>query len=238
MNRLEMLFLKHPDVDFIFGNSSQLDASYLDDYPSPFDIENLPEKMERFSKFNQEGEMTFFELIDPKVTFDFLGGVFLSIFRRKNWMENAHVLDQNALGDERTFSSFDNTFPHLKIYAHAFSSSKAYFNASPLCVCLSGAREWTPLASLVVSVRLVEALGQYRKCGMPFFRYIYCKNEAVRHWFPDFIKMFLHKKTSGYEYVKMWRLLLEYSLYPNFYLSFFYTLGRQMNQFWNVLVKR
>jgi hypothetical protein len=184
--------------------------------------------MVRFSKWKIAGEMPFFQLIDPKISFDFLGGMFLSVFRRKTWLLNTNILDKNAIKDSRTFSHFDNTFPHVKIFAKAFSTAKAYFNDTPLNVCLSGAREWSPMSSLVQSVRLVEALKEYRNNGLSYWQYVYCKNYALNNFVPDFINMLLHKKSSGYTYIKPFKLIIESILYPNFYLSFFYFIGRRI----------
>ena len=95
--------------------------------------------------------------------------MFLSIFNRKMWLDNVGVLNNEAIEDTRIFSHFDNTFPHIKIFSVAFANSKAYFNKEPLSVCLSGAREWAPMNPLVSSIRLVEALDEYRKNGLKYF---------------------------------------------------------------------
>lgn len=230
INRLNKIIIEHPSVDFIYVNSFHLRTSYLDDFSSPFDVKDLPNNMVRFSKYTEEREMPFFDLIDPNISFDFLGGIFLSVFRKRNWMDNAYVLDKNAIYDKRTFSHFDNTFPHLKIYAKAFSSSNAYFNANPLNVCLTGAREWASMSPLVMSVRLVEALQEYRNNGLPYWRYIYCKNYALGNSIPDLVNIFINKRTSGYDYINLIRLALGYCGYPNFYLSFFYFVGRRIRK--------
>ena len=237
ISRLNKIFIQHPNVDFIYVNSFHLKASHLNHFPSPFDIKNLPDHMERFSKCTHEGVMPFFSLIDPNISFDFLGGIFLSVFRKKNWLDNVSVLDKKALSDKRTFSHFDNTFPHLKIYAKAFSCSMAYFNAKPLNVCITGAREWAPMGNLVTSVRLVEALREYRNNGLPRLRYIYCKNFALRNSIPDFAIMIWNKKISGYQYIHLAKLFLEYCCYPNFYLSILYPIGRLMSASWRHLMK-
>jgi hypothetical protein len=221
----------HPDVDFFYVNSFHLTTEYLNDYPAPFDTVNLPNSMVPFSKWTTAGEMPFLQLIDPKISFDFLGGMFLSVFRRKKWMLNTNALDESALRDNRTFSHFDNTFPHVKIFAKAFSESKAYFNVTPLNVCLTGAREWSPMYPFIHSVRLVEALQEYRNNGLPYWKYAYCKNYALNNFVPDFINMLLHKNRSGYVYINPFKLLAGSFLYPNFYLSFFYFIGRRIRKF-------
>lgn len=218
----------HPKVDFFYVNSFHLDTKFLESFPAPFDTVNLPKNMVPFSKWTVAGEVPFLHLIDPRISFDFLGGMFLSVFRRENWVLNANVLDEKALNDGRTFSHFDNTFPHVKIFANAFSASRAYFNVVPLNVCLTGVREWSPMSPLVMSVRLVEALEEYRKNGLPYWKYVYCKNYALGNFVPDFINMMLYRSVSGYAYIRPVRLMLGYCLYPNFYLSFFYFIGRRL----------
>ena len=238
-NAIEALYKlidSHPNVDFFYINSFHLTTEYVTKYPKPFDIENLPENMEPFSKWSTSGEIPFLQLIDPKISFDFLGGMFLSVFRRKNWVLNTNVLNEKALQDSRTFSHFDNTFPHVKIFAKAYATSIAYFNVTPLNVCLTGAREWSPMSPLIMSVRLVEALGEYRKNGLPFWQYVYCKNYALHNFIPDFISMLLHKNVSGYAYIRPIKLFSDNFLYPNFYLSFFYFIGRRLRRIFNRLL--
>jgi glycosyltransferase involved in cell wall biosynthesis len=232
------LLNKNPQVDFFYVNSYHLNAEYSKNYPVPFDTANLPKEMVPFSAWKVDGEMDFFDLINPKISFDFLGGMFLSVFRKENWENNVNILDKEAVLDCRVFSHFDNTFPHVKIFAKAFSSSKAYFNSRPLNVCLSGAREWSPMYPFIHSVRLVEALGEYRKNGLPYLQYTYCKNYALNNFIPDFARMYLEKKVSGYIYIKPVKLLFEYCLYPNFYFSLFYFIGRRFLVFWNRLLCR
>jgi glycosyltransferase involved in cell wall biosynthesis len=230
IEELYNLIGSHVDVDFFYVNSFHLTTEFLDDYPAPFDTANLPSNMVPFSKWTILGELPFFQLIDPKISFDFLGGMFLSVFRRENWVINVNVLDESALKDDRTFSHFDNTFPHVKIFAKAFATSKAYFNVTPLSVCLTGAREWSPMYPFIHSVRLVEALYEYRKNGLPYLKYVYCKNYALNNFLPDFINMLLNKSKSGYLYINPFKLLFESFLYPNFLLSFFYFIGRRMRK--------
>ena len=209
-------------VDFFFVNSFQLSHDYIRSYDHPFDTDNLPEDMSRSSKWRYEGIMNFNELIDPRKSFDFLGGMFLSVFRRENWQRYSQTLNPGALTDPRTFSHFDNTFPHVKIFAQAFREAKAFFNAKPPIVCLSGIREWTAKSELVTSIRLVEALEVYRNNGLGFLRYYRCRNYALRFFLPHFIKMLIRSKTSGVSYFNPVKVLLANLIYPNTYFSIFY----------------
>jgi len=231
--RLLKIINQNNSVDFFYINSFHLTTEYVFEQRQPFDTKNLPIKMERFSEWRSSGQMNFIELINPKISFDFLGGMFLSVFNREKWIENTHVLNSEAIHDDKTFSHFDNTFPHVKIFANAFSNSKAYFHAEPLSVCLTGAREWAPMYPLIRSVRLVEALDEYRKNGLPYMAYWRCKNFALRNFIPDMVYTIVHKKESGYEYLQPFRLLLNNGLYPEFYWSFFRYIIRKFNNLIN-----
>ncbi len=228
LDTLKILFEKNKRVDFFYINSFLLDTNYILSFPQPFEISNLPNNMKKFSSHEKSQELNFFELINPKVSFDFLGGMFLSIFKRKMWSENVNILNNEAINDTRVFSHFDNTFPHVKIFSKAFANSKAYFQLEPLSVCLSGAREWAQMNPLVSSIRLVEALHEYRKNGLNYFQYIYCKNKALSNFIPHLLKMLLNKENSGYNYIILRKHIINNMIYPNFYLSVIYYLNKKL----------
>jgi len=217
--RLSRLIDEHPRVDFFYINAFHLTTEYVLSCPQPFDTRTLPESMRRFSERHESVELPFLALISPEVSFDFLGGMFLSVFRRKSWIDHAGALDPAAVSDPRTFSHFDNTFPHVRIFSRAFAHSQAYFNADPLIVCLTGAREWAPKYPLVRSVRLVEALQAYRSVGLPLATYLRCRNFALAHFLPDVLRMLLRRTESGVEHISLFRVILSNMAYPNFYLS-------------------
>lgn len=224
---LSNLLNAHTTVDFFYINSYHLNTEFIFSFPQPFDTSHLPQIMISFSNYSKSGEMRFMNLINPKISFDFLGGMFLAVFRRSKWIENMNVLDPKAVIDIRTFSHFDNTFPHVKIFSKAFAKSQAYFQAEPLSVCLTGAREWAPMYPFVASVRLVEALDEYKKNGLSFLRYLWCRNFALNNFIPHFVSMYIHRKRSGFAYINPYRLLISNCLFPNFYLSVIYFFVRR-----------
>ncbi|MDF1827360.1 MAG: glycosyltransferase family 2 protein [Legionellaceae bacterium] len=230
-SRLFELFYKYSKVDFFYVNASHLSTEYVLSFPQPFDTSSLP-IMKPFSDRANSGEMNFLELIDPNVSFDFLGGMFLSVFKRENWVRHCLQLDSLALLSGETFSHFDNTFPHIKIFSKAFAESRAYFNAKPLVVCLSGAREWAPMYPFVRSIRLIEALKLYREAGLSFYQYIKCRNFALQNFIPDLITIFLNRKNSGLHFLKLKRHVLSNCIYPNVYFSpFLYVMKRTKSFF-------
>lgn len=230
ISELARLIERHPQVDFFYVNSYILSTDYLAGYPAPFDTANLPSLMPRMSRWAIDGEMPFLDLINPDISFDFLGGIFLSVFRKRNWDLYTQVLDENAINDSQVCSHFDNTFPQIKIYANAFHASTAYFNSVPLIVSLSGSstREWAPMYPLVRSVRLLQGLKAYRAKGLPYWKYLHCKNRALGHFLPDFIRLLVDRENSGYRYINPLQLILENFLFPNFYFSVISLIGRKL----------
>jgi hypothetical protein len=219
ISELQTLIVAHPRVDFFYVNSYHLQTEFVQSFPQPFDVRNLPAQMTRFSSYTVEGERPFFDLVDPRVSFDFLGGMFLVVFRRSHWQANANALDPAAIADTRTFSHFDNTFPHVKIFSRAFARSRAYFRARPLCVSLAGAREWSPMYPLVHGVRLVEALVEYRRNGLALGRYLRCRNFALNNFLPELAAICLRRARSGFAYLRWGRHVFANLVYPNVYWS-------------------
>ena len=207
-------------VDYFYINSFHLQSEFVFSYPQPFDINNIPKNMKKFSSWEKKGQLPFLDLINPKISFDFLGGMFLSVFRRRMWVENIDKLNMESVHDGIVFSHFDNTFPHVKIFANAFCNSQAYFHPTPLSICLSGAREWAPMYPFIRSIRLIEVLDEYRKNGLSYWTYVRCKNYALRYFIPDILYILVYRKESGYKYLQPIKLLTNV-FYPEFYLSFF-----------------
>jgi len=231
LGKLQSLLSKNSEVDFFYVNSLHLDASYLNKYTTPFDTVNLPLDMELFSKFPLSKKMPFFDLIDPQISFDFLGGMFLSVFRKENWDKNISALDEVLISDLNTFSNFDNTFPHLKIFAFAYAKSIAFFSPEPLSVTLTGLREWSPMYPMVRSVRLVQALEVYRQNGLPLLRFLRCKNFALRYIIPDIFSMLMCKEQSGYKYINFSEIIMTSALFPFTYLSLPYFALRRFKRY-------
>ena len=227
---LDKLISKNKDVEFFYINSFCLESEYVMSCQQPFNTNNLPHDMRLFSTWITYGNMNFMDLINPKISFDFLGGMFLAVFKRDNWINNINVLDNAAVSDLREYSHFDNTFPHIKIFSKAFAKSKAYFNPDPLSVNLSGIREWSSLSPLVNSVRLIEALYEYRKNGLSLYKYLLYKNYALNNFLPDMAKIIFYKGKTGIEYINPVTLIISNLLYPNFYLSILYFFFKRIRR--------
>mgnify|MGYP006130392407 FL=1 len=220
LKRVDELFKSNPDVDFFFVNSFHLDYKYIDRFQVPFDTKNLPEYMKvKLGKKKMSQRLNFWELIDHNISFDFLNGNFLNFFKRQMWMDNINCLDMNLVTDTRTWSNFDNTCGHNKVYANAFKDSKAYFCAEGLTVNGFGVREWAKLYPFIEIIRLPEILDYYRQKGMPLKRYLLNKNYALRNFTNYFFKILISGRSGGLQYINFYKHVIKNLLYPNIYLS-------------------
>lgn len=220
-------YLNKKNIDFFFINSFHLDARYTLNGFKRFNTYQLPKKMKKFSDKSPDSSLKFFDLINPDVAFDFLTGMYLCIFNTSKWKNNLHVVNKKNIKDVRTYSTFDNTCVHVKVFAKAFAKSQAFFVSNPLSVNLFGVRDWwVKLYSFVDAVRIPEVVDEYRKNGLPFIQYLLCKNYALRNFIPCLVKILLNKKESGYAYVSFKKHIVYNLLFPNVYLSFFYFIKR------------
>jgi hypothetical protein len=183
--------------------------------------------MKSVSPVKNDIKLKFFDLIDHRLSSDFLLGMFFCAFRKKKWDQNLHVIDKKLIKDPNPWSNFENTCFFLKVYCEAFKKSKVYFCAKPLSVNLFGIREWSNLYPLVEIVRMPEALDYYRSKGLNFFRYIICKNYALRNFFNYFFKIFINGDKMGLNYVNLKKHFFMNLIYPNAWLSLLYYVFRK-----------
>ena len=227
IENLLKLIKKNPECDFFWINSFHLDSNYLNKFEFPFDTINLPKKMKALSLLESDEKLNFFDLIKHRIAFDYLLGVFACVFKREGWNKNLHILDQNLIKDKNSWSNFENTCFHIKIFCEAFKNSRCYFNSKPLSVNLFGVREWSDIYPLVEIVRIPEALDYYRTKGMNFFQYIYEKNYSLRNFFNYFLKIYLHKNKMGLQYINFKKHFLKNLFFPNAWLSIIYFIIRK-----------
>jgi len=209
-------------LDFYFINAYSVSTQVFFDPIKKFNITEIPNNTITFSKIKRSYECDFLDLISPKISFDFLGALYLSIFNRKKWVENVNILDYQELIDRDRFEIFETTFPQIKVYAKAFSGSRAYHFHRPLLISLSGTQDWASFWPLIKSVRMVEALNLYRKEGMETWRYFKNMNYAHRTFASDYIKMLMNPNETGGKYANLKKSLLIALFFPNFYFSIFF----------------
>jgi glycosyltransferase involved in cell wall biosynthesis len=206
------------EVDFFYVNAFVAPREYVVNKKIYYRSE-AERSLELFSNIKNSEIVPFFKLINPKYSHDLLGGIYLSVFRRNKWNKEVGQLSAYELYEENKFTNLQTTFPHLIVFATAFSNSKSYHSAVPHIITREGAREWAPLYPIVRTLRLLEALDVYRANGLPIFPYIVFKNKLLKYFFLDiyFISKLPNLHTLDSPTTKE---TISYLCYPNFYISF------------------
>jgi len=217
---LKNIFKNNSDTEYFFINSYYLSSKYLEIFSHPFYTDQLKNiKMTRLSKSNKNKVVNFWEIIDPKVSWEFLIGIFLSIFNREMWLDGLKCIDQKDIEDTNIWSNFDNTCLNAKVISTAFKNKKSYICSDPLSINLIGEREWVSLYEFIEIVRIPELIDYYRSQGMGFGKYIYCKNYALRNFFNFFVKIIINGDKAGRNYVNFYKHFLKNLIYPYAWLS-------------------
>ena len=228
---LKKIFKENSDTEFFFINSYYLNSKFLEKFPNPFNTSNLEaSKMKKLSRLKQNKRVNFWEIIDPDVSWEFLIGIFLSIFNRKMWLEGLDCLSKKDLEDKNIWSNFDNTCLNAKVVSTVFKDKKSFICSQPLSVNLIGEREWVNLYDFIEIVRIPELIDYYRSQGMGFFKYIYCKNFALRNFFNFFTKIMIHGDKAGRNYVNFYNHFLKNLIYPYAWLSIIFFVMRAIRK--------
>ena len=106
---------------------SDLDSKFVLKSNQTFDTKELPKNMEKQSLYPKSFKTNFLNLVNHKISFDFILGMFLAIFRKKIWDYNLFRINQDFVKEKDVYSTFDNTAPHIIIWSSGFKNSKAYF---------------------------------------------------------------------------------------------------------------
>jgi len=237
LTKLKDVLKKNFDKDYFFINSYHLESSYLKNFSIPFDTKNLNyESMKKISNINSNKQVPFWDIIDPKVSWEFLIGIYLSLFRTKKWLKSTSILNQEKIKDTGVWSNFDNTCLHPMVIANAFKNSQAFICSEPLSVNLIGEREWRTMYEFVEIIRIPELLDFYREQGLSFKKYVYCKNFALRNFSNYIFKIIVGGKKMGRNYLNIKKHILKNLLYPNIYLSLIYFIFRKVFKIFSIKI--
>ena len=238
LTQLKEILENNTDVDYFFINSYNLHSKFLKRFSSPFDTKNLDfSDMKTISKQKSNKKCDFWDVIDPKISWDFLIGIYLNLFKTKMWLNSLNVVNKENLNDSRVWSNFDNTCLNPIVISNAFKESKVFICAEPLSVNLTGEREWKSMYEFVEIIRIPELLDYYRSQGLSFKKYIYCKNFALRNFSNYLIKILIGGDKMGRKYLNLKDHILKNLLYPNVYLSVFNFVLRQAFKSFNLIKK-
>ena len=228
LKKLHNLLKKKNKIDYFFINSYNLKTNEKKKNRI-INTLKLSRKLEPFSKINKSFEGNFFQLIHPNISYDFLMAIYFSVFRKDKWDKNVKILDKKLIKDTNWISNFYNTFFNQIVFVEAFKNSRVYFQSRPLSINTSYRRDWSSMYWFLEIVRYPEILDYYRKKGLSFSRYIYCKNYSLRNFANYYLKIFLNRKrNSGWQYVKIYKNIISNLIYPNAILSIFYFILRKL----------
>ena len=235
LKKINELFIKNKEVEFFFINSSNLNSKFVFKHKQPFDTKKIPKNLASFSKIKKNRKTNFLNLIDPSVSWDFLLGIFLTIYKREKFLKNINLLDKKKLKDRRVWSTIDNTAPHVKVFSYAFKNSMSYIQSKPLSVNLYGDKGWSYTYPFVIIIRIPEIIEIYRKNGLSFLSYLKCKNFILKRFVPFMYFIIKNKKNSNYQYINFRKNILKNIFFPNIYFfGTYYVIKRLCTQFLKV----
>ena len=220
LSKISKLIKLDKDIDFFFINSFEVYSNEILDEDKKFNLKKIPLNCKKRSNLIKIKKLKFFDLIDPNISWDFLLGLYLSIFRREKWKKHSNIIDQDLIMRPGTFSTFENTCPHIKIFARAFAKSDAYFENEPLTISMIGEREWSSLYNFIEIIRIPEILDHFRSNGLTFKKYFICKNYSIRNFISYSLKIIFYKGNTGLRYIKLKKHFFNNLIFPNLYLSF------------------
>ena len=95
LQKINNLIENNLDIDYFYINSFNLNSDFVFKFTQPFDTKNLPQQMSKFSKKKESEKTNFLDLVHPSISYDFMLGIFLSVFNRQKWVDNLKIIDQN-----------------------------------------------------------------------------------------------------------------------------------------------
>ena len=113
---------------------------------------------------------------------------------------------------------------------YSFKDQKSFICSKPLSVNLIGEREWVSLYDFIEIVRIPELIDYYRSQGMSFFKYVYCKNFALRNFFNFFTKIMINGEKAGRNYVNFYNHFFKNLIYPYAWLSIIFFVMRSFKK--------
>jgi len=220
------------DKDYFYINSYHMSSNFLEKFPKPLDTNNIGfDNLKTISKIKKDKVVNFWDVIDNNVSWDFLIGIFVSIFRTKKWLSKVSTLNQKNISDTGVWSTFENTCLNAILITESCKNSKAYICSKPLSVNLSGEREWGEMYEFIEIVRIPELIDFYRSRGLSFVKYIYYKNYSLRNFSNYFFKIYFNSGKKGKHLINFNKHFLKNLIYPNVYISIVFFIIRKLMKF-------
>lgn len=103
LKKIYKILKSNQNKDFFFINSYNLNSKYVFAHKQPFDTFLVPKNLKSVSNTYINKHLDFIDLINPKISFDYLLAIFLSIFNTKKFRENIYILDDKKLKKKKLF---------------------------------------------------------------------------------------------------------------------------------------
>jgi len=171
IGKLISIIKKNQTIDYIFVRENNINLNEIDSLLHQSGtlrfVDLIPFLQKPLEKPGPSQLLTFDELIDPTIRFDYLGFIANSIFRTSLWRG---VKKDRITG--HPFDSWENTYPHLYIFGKALLGKPAYYCNDILIVCGDGNRDWQGSSfwkgylPLIFLQYFDEILSFYRICGV------------------------------------------------------------------------
>jgi hypothetical protein len=127
------------------------------------------------------------------------------VFRRITWLAYADVLERHGQ------PSFDTTYPHLPVLAHAMIGRPSFYAGAPVAVQGVGATpEWSAYGAAMIAIRVNEALGLYERLGADPRLMHLVRRSYVQRGSPlerSLHRLLRDRRTAGREYLSLRRLV-------------------------------
>ena len=222
ISRLKRMIKKNKNIDFFYVNAYSITSDDLKK-------KKIKKKtLKKFGNVKKNQVVNFLDLINPNLSFDFLGGIFTSVFKRSLWIDNIDKISKKQLVRQK-FSTLETTFPHVIIFSYSFINSKAFINSNPIIYCLNDVRNWLELFPLIKNFRLLEVLFLFKEKGLSNFNFHNYVNKTLDNFIPDLVYILLDKNKRGWKLIKKKQIILNF-LYPNSYLSPIYFIIRKIKK--------
>jgi glycosyltransferase involved in cell wall biosynthesis len=192
---LNKLMLDNSKEKFILTNCYKIDSFNYSEHSSKLSSSEFLATLTKNSRMPKRERLNFMNLIDHRYTFDFLGGMFLSIFKTKYWERGKNKIDLE-LANQNNFHSLESTFPHLCIFQEGFFDEKSIFIPNPLLLTTSSERDWALDYPFIKLVMLPEALIRYKRLGLQNTKYYLNMNSLHSNFFALYFLLIKRSKKN------------------------------------------
>ena len=210
----------HPDVDYVFVNTSPRLSAARHAFARPVTGADFPDLLPAKGKSLEDRAVDRWEdLVDPKVDEIFLGSLMCAVHRLSRMKQYRFELGP----EKEPFSMLEYSYPVSQAYTMV--GRKAYYIGYPCTIAFWGDQKWMRYRPLLVLVRLQELLDLYLRVGVPVSNVEKCRSYLLDHSTRYLKEMLLDKQTPGRRYFSLGRFIWRNRRHP-------FRLGSKFGKVW------